>query len=846
MVTQILQETETAKYTLNTVYLYFSKYCNLKCRHCWIDPQFSTDKTPKSDELDVKILISALEECRQLGMTSIKVTGGEPLLREDIFELLDYCKSKNISLIFETNGTLIGEKEALAFKEVNIQQVAVSLDGPNARIHQLLRGIDGSFDKAIEGIKLLKRHNINVQVIISLWRKNRDYIKPTVDLSRSLGVNSVKINIISYIARADKMAESQEILSVKETIDFYKQLSEELKKQPPFNVCFDIPPAFHPLLKGRLSVLNTCGILGILGILSDGRISICGIGSSSDTLVLGRIGKHSIKDIWNNHPLLEEIRNNIPYKLKGVCGKCILRYYCLGKCRAEAFYNRGSLLEPLSFCQAAYEQGIFPASRLQMEAKLERYITRNRCVMFYKDNGCITTCLNEGNDYIKLKDFDLWLWNRLDNVGKISISEIESEAKKFGMLSEGFNLERKIDELVKKNILFYVEDNKPEYKKTGLDNQKLNKYINMRDAILREFDSAKNFAKGGDLNQFHRNSIEALDRHFETKEITVSHLFREANPALEGLSYGASLLEKIEKFRKIDKNSRILDVGAGLGFTSQEFLKALKQKYSGLVDSISYVLCDLTFKFLENQINLTSPYLTKFVQTNAEVLPFKDNSFDIIIANENIADFTSAKLNKKEALDFLEGKVNKDKIEDISTRKALEWIKACSIDITDALPEFIFNLGAFEFMKELNRVLKPGAIAFICEYGIWKGYPTAVSLPNHVEYSIQFTQLIKFIKFLGMDIEVFPLADFLGFNREKEVVDGCSLNFLCSVLKKQNIELPYIAYTRETLEARLPENLLCNFKNLKFKKIKEQTTYFDLNPFYVLLIRKKGEKYGAR
>lgn len=361
---QLLLEDKKTVFPLNSVYLYFSQYCNLKCRHCWINPPFSTEKSVKQDEVGIERIISALEECRELGMSRVKVTGGEPFLRPDIFELLEYIKSKNLGLIVETNATLIKEKEAQALKEANVFQVSVSLDGPNAHIHQLLRGIDGSFEQAIEGIKFLKQQNLNVQVIISLWRQNKDYIKPTIDFAGKLGINSVKINIIGQIARADKLAQDNEVLSVKEVIDFYRELSQQLEKEAALEVIFDIPPAFQPLVHGNLKDSGACGVLGILGILGDGRISICGIGRSRETLVLGKIGIDSIKDIWYYHPTLEDIRKNIPHNLAGVCGRCILRYYCLGKCRAEAFYNKGSLLAPFSFCQQAYEEGLFPPSRL--------------------------------------------------------------------------------------------------------------------------------------------------------------------------------------------------------------------------------------------------------------------------------------------------------------------------------------------------------------------------------------------------------------------------------------------------------------------------------------------------
>jgi len=352
-----------SKPELGTVYLY-AKYCNLKCRHCWINPPHSDTISVKEGEAPLGEIISALEECRELGMKSVKLTGGEPFTRRDIFELLDYLKKNSIKIIVETNGTLIREKEARALKDAGAGHVSVSLDGPNDEVHASLRGMRGSFDSTVEGIKALVREDLNVQVIASLWRGNNRHMKSIITMSKALGAGSIKINLITDIERAGTMRAKGEVLSVRETIEFYRELSVELEREGVGGVIFDIPPAFHPVKNMSFEQINTCGIFNILGILGDGRISICGIGSSLDTLVLGRIMKDRIKDIWLGHPVLREIREGVPAKLKGICGKCMMKKYCLGKCRAEAYYTDGSLLAPLEFCQAAYEEGLFPLSRM--------------------------------------------------------------------------------------------------------------------------------------------------------------------------------------------------------------------------------------------------------------------------------------------------------------------------------------------------------------------------------------------------------------------------------------------------------------------------------------------------
>jgi len=352
-----------SKTALGTVYLYF-RYCNLRCRHCWIDPPYAEGPAIREDEASMADILSALDECRSLGMTSVKITGGEPFLRSDIFELLDYLKRNGIRIMMETNATLIREREARALKEAGASHIGVSLDGPDDAVHGSLRGLKGSFEAAIEGMKALKKEGLNVQVIISLWRGNRDHLKAAITMARALGANSIKINPINSIGRGGRMRDGDEVLGVGETIEFYRRLSAEMDREGIANVIFDIPPAFRPVRNMRFDRMCACGIFNILGILGDGRVSICGIGSSLETLVLGRITRDRIADIWRDHPVLKEIREKVPAKLEGVCGMCMMKRYCLGKCRAEAYYTQGSLTAPLSFCQAAYDEGIFPASRL--------------------------------------------------------------------------------------------------------------------------------------------------------------------------------------------------------------------------------------------------------------------------------------------------------------------------------------------------------------------------------------------------------------------------------------------------------------------------------------------------
>ncbi len=362
---------KTKKYLLKSVYLYFSKYCNLNCRHCWINPDFTgmpDDNGGNKKDIELRYIINALKQAKKLGLRTVKITGGEPFLRKDIIELFKWIKKNQLNMHIETNGTLIGEKEAKAVRDYKVMQVAVSLDGPDEQTHEKLRNVKGSFKNAVNGIRQLRKYNpgLSLQVICSLWNENKSKMKQMIDLCAALRVNSLKINPIMNVSRADIMKSKGELLTIGEILKTNKKMKSymsrpRLKKK--LKLCFDIPPAFKTIeeLKTEKCV---CGIKSIIGITGDGTISICGIGSVVKELNMGNIKDTKLKQVWENNKILNIIRKDVPLKLEGICGKCMMKNFCLGKCRAEAYWEQKSFLAPFVFCKIARDEGLFPETRV--------------------------------------------------------------------------------------------------------------------------------------------------------------------------------------------------------------------------------------------------------------------------------------------------------------------------------------------------------------------------------------------------------------------------------------------------------------------------------------------------
>jgi len=468
----------------------------------------------------------------------------------------------------------------------------------------------------------------------------------------------------------------------------------------------------------------------------------------------------------------------------------------------------------------------------------KQLLKRNECIVWYNrpQDGVVFTCLKEKKDFISLRGIQAWLWTQLSKA--YSISELRGLIRKNKThMQYSHKIESIIKPLIRKGVLKYSTDGQDS--KSAVFPQKYRKYNEFYLNLSHELNSAKDFNKSQNLNLYHQNSIHSSHRHFEKNEITVSHVYREAHPALGGMSYGARLFRKLNSIKKIKPQSTIVEVGGGTGFLTHSFLEEYRRNNRTKILP-KYACCDLSFKFLKNQRDVNESHHLNYCQANAECMPFKDSSLDLIIANENIADFTAVKLNKKETLDFLGDKIELSAIKDPSVRKSLYWVKFASLDISDATPEFIFNLGAVEFITRIKRILKIGGLAFIAEYGAMDSYPTAVYLRGHVEYSIQFNHLIRITEALGMRIEIHSLTDFLGFKKNISVIDSCSLGFLYEMLKKDKIDLPFLAYTKEMLRREVPKRV-GYFNNLKFVELTQKSVCHNLNKFYVLLIFKGGE-----
>ncbi|MCM8803558.1 MAG: radical SAM protein [Candidatus Omnitrophica bacterium] len=317
-----------------------TKQCNLKCAHCSI----SAGSAGK-DELSTEEGLSFIEDVANLGPVKFVFTGGEALLRKDIFELIEYATSLNMQVEVATNGTLIDDNVAKRLKNAGVYEVAISMDGIG-KIHDNIRGIKGTFDKAVRAIKACKKAGLKVHFHTTIFKINISELSRIVDFAEQLQVDRIYIGTLVPVGRGQKI--SHVCLSGEEVKQIFNFIVE---RQPKTRVWLrPVCPQFWAFLEaenlldgdnGHKFIGCTAGITSF-HILPNGDVDLC----AELPLKVGNIKQQPFTTIIKND-IFKKFRNR---EIKGTCGNCKYLDIC-GGCRARAFAAYGSPLaeDPVCF-----------------------------------------------------------------------------------------------------------------------------------------------------------------------------------------------------------------------------------------------------------------------------------------------------------------------------------------------------------------------------------------------------------------------------------------------------------------------------------------------------------------
>lgn len=329
--------------------------CNLRCKHCYANAGKSL-----GDELTTHEAKEIIDKLDRACVPILSFSGGEPLVRNDIFELTRYARDKGMYVAVATNGTLITKEKANEMKDNGVSFVQISLDGASAETHDNFRGIKGVYEKTIQGIRNCVDQDFFVNIATTATHYNYSEIPKIIKLCEDLDVNWFMVYNFIPTGRGEFISEND--LSPIEREKLLKMLWERLKSGRKMNVLTTapqfarvaleseigknkkiVPTHFsNPELQGKL--VNLAEFIGGCGC---GRL-YCAIKPNGDIepcvffpLTLGNLKVSSFEELWRNNPFLDDLRNKD--ELKGNCGKCEYRYFC-GGCRARAYGYTGNFL----------------------------------------------------------------------------------------------------------------------------------------------------------------------------------------------------------------------------------------------------------------------------------------------------------------------------------------------------------------------------------------------------------------------------------------------------------------------------------------------------------------------
>ena len=303
-----------------------TRECNMKCSHCYIN---ATEKK-LNNELTTQEAKNLMDQIYQVSSPLLILSGGEPLLRPDIFELITYGSKKGLKMGLGSNGSFIDNSVARKLKEAGITTVSISLDSNIPAQHDEFRGVAGAWEKAVEACKALRKNNVLVQVNTTLTQQNYNQIDDIMSLAESIGVENFHLFFLVPTGRGTKLTDiSPEKYEEMITKTFAKTVNHKLNVRP------SCAPQFMRIAKGtgldmRQWIRGCIAGLYYCRIYPNGDVTPC----PYLPIKLGNIREQSFKGIWFNSKVFKDLRD--PNSLKGKCGVCEYRSLC-GGCRARAY-----------------------------------------------------------------------------------------------------------------------------------------------------------------------------------------------------------------------------------------------------------------------------------------------------------------------------------------------------------------------------------------------------------------------------------------------------------------------------------------------------------------------------
>jgi len=328
--------------------------CNLKCVHCRCSSDMLSSEGDFSTEEGKKLL----KEISDFSKPVVVLSGGEPLLRPDIFELAEYGTSLGLRICMATNGALVNDEVCEKMKKADIKMVSLSLDGSTAAVHDDFRGCKGAFQGVVNAAGFFRKHGQKFLINSSFTKRNQSDIANTFKVAKSLGATAWYMFMIVPTGRGEEiMSELISKEDYEEILDWHYQqekLEDDILMRPTcaphyYRIVPQKAKAEGVKFERRSLTFSTGGGKGCIAAqticLIDcfGNVKPC----SYFHRTAGNVKTTPFREIWENSEIFKDLRNFKAYK--GKCGECEYINVC-GGCRARADAVYGDYMAEEPFC----------------------------------------------------------------------------------------------------------------------------------------------------------------------------------------------------------------------------------------------------------------------------------------------------------------------------------------------------------------------------------------------------------------------------------------------------------------------------------------------------------------
>ena len=331
-----------------------TRRCSLRCRHCRASAQ---DRTYEN-ELTREELKSVMQSVATLGSPILILTGGEPMLRDDLADIASDARDLGLKPVVATCGTLLTEASAQKLLESGVERISVSIDGADENAHDTFRGVPGAYQDLMRGIAAARHAGLPFQVNTTVTRRNADTLEEI--LANAIACGAVAFHPFMLVPTGRAGSLSDETLDAHEYEALLHRIYELSRRSPiPFKpTC---APHYYRVLRqrekaeGRTVTPQTHGLdaisRGCMGgtrfafISHTGVVQICGFLETPAGDLRAR--NLDFASIWRESPLFQKMRHFMHYH--GKCGICEYRGWC-GGCRARAFAATGDYMDEEPCC----------------------------------------------------------------------------------------------------------------------------------------------------------------------------------------------------------------------------------------------------------------------------------------------------------------------------------------------------------------------------------------------------------------------------------------------------------------------------------------------------------------